>query len=92
MNRCYVVEVYTAGEDSVLLAQNNGVRTFPGFQQAVDEAHCTIDTEVRRLRGLHAHLSVYYERATPQNGLVARIMNDGILVKRVVVHGWNLAP
>jgi hypothetical protein len=90
--RCYVVEVYTAGEESVLLAQNNGVRTFNGFQQALDDAYCAIDNEVRRLRGLHARLSVYYERPTPQNGLVARIMNDGVLIKRVMVNTWVLAP
>lgn len=92
--RCYVVEIHTAGEESVLMAVAPGglaLRTFATLQQAVEEAYSAVDVEVRRLRGIHARLSVYYERPNNQGGPVARILNDGVLIKRFSVYTWGLA-
>lgn len=91
--QCYVVEAYTAGhQPSMLLAHNDGtLRTWPTMEQAVQDAQCAVDNDVRTLRGIHARLAVYFERPTNDNGLVARIMNDGILVKRFTVYRWALA-
>lgn len=89
-NRCFVIEVHTVGEPSALVAANNGIRSYNSFAEAVNGAHCIIDAEVCRLRVGQPKLAVLYERPTQEHGLVARILDDGILLKRVTVLAWGL--